>query len=79
MDSYELTYLRAVMEWLNTGGKYEPLDFEEVYEDWRDNIRNGKPSLVITTWHNDFVAPPRTEPAGVSTEGAAWAAESGRR
>jgi hypothetical protein len=60
--TYELAYLRAVMEWLERSGKYEPLDFEEIYEDWKENIIQGKPSTLRSpqgSW--DFVAPPVEE------------------
>lgn len=60
---YELTYLRAVMEWLERGGKYEPLDFEDIYKDWKENISQGKLSTLsppMGRW--DFVAPAEDTP-----------------
>jgi hypothetical protein len=59
-EKYELLYLRAIMEWLeNGGGKYEPLDFEEIYQDWKERVQKGQSSHIETSWHNDFVAPER--------------------
>ena len=59
----ELFYLRAVMEWLERGGKYEPLDFERIYQDWQQNISRGKPSALPPPHGNwDFEIPPQETP-----------------
>lgn len=55
-EDNELQYLRAVMEWLAAGGKYEPLDFDAIYRDWKEHIRQGKPSTLSSI--RDFEAPP---------------------
>ena len=57
-DDYELRYLRAVMEWLEQGGMYEPLDIEAIYRDWNEHIRHGKPSQYEPPPLCDFRPPP---------------------
>ena len=58
-EKYELLYLRAVMEWLKTGGKYEPLDADEIYQDWKERVQKGQPSHIEPSWRSDFIAPER--------------------
>lgn len=82
MESYELQYLREVMRWLqHEGGKYEPLDFEELYADWEARIRQGLSSALDTTYAynlREFSPPALPVPTfGISTEGASWAMEGG--
>ncbi len=83
MDDYELQYLREVMRWLqHGGGKYEPLDFEELYKDWQTRIQNGLPSALDTEYAYNLreFSPPHAPAValGVSTEGASWAMEGGK-
>ena len=63
------------MRWLqHEGGKYEPLDFAELYTDWETRIRQGQPSALNTVyaWNlREFAAPA----CPVSAEGASWAME----
>lgn len=55
MDDYELRYLRAVMEWLNEGGCYEPHDINELYRDWKERVSKGEPSAP--RFVRDFTPP----------------------
>lgn len=61
MSEHELMYLRAVMEWLQSGGKYEPLDFEDIYRDYAENIKHGKSSDLQRHVTNTFIAPKEDE------------------
>lgn len=59
--TYELLYLRAVMEWLHQSGKYEPLQFEAIYQDWKENISQDRPSELPAPYADwDFVPPEDT-------------------
>jgi hypothetical protein len=59
-DAYELRYLRAVMDWLHNGGKYDPRGFDEIHVDWLMRVQLGEPSCAdLDAWSEPFQPPPK--------------------
>jgi len=57
---YELRYLSVVMEWLRNGGKYDPLSFDAIYQDWIERVQQGEDSNVDSDpWAEPFRPPPK--------------------